>query len=397
MDYNQGSPSSTSSSSSSMLSQCLEEEKSSSFCKITCAIVGDSASGKSCLIQSLLHNNFIEDYAPTVFEVYDTQEVITDQSNDQNYAVQIKILDMGGGEEYEHMRQIVFSTVDVFLVTFDVFYGKQTLRRAKYHWIPEIRKVNDFARIILCGCKTDKGIRMKPISERRKQRMGCDELLVCSSKTRNGVSDVSKCMARFGAMNTSLSSILSLSERHSLSNSNTPRETKGATVDTTSRTRRLSISLSGAYSSFMNAIYGTAQSEQSESNAGSETTDIDKSLHIPKLPLNELKCDDHRIHRRLSMTWGGRSGPLYPMSSSPITRRRSDGSEITGHVKGYDSARQQPTQVAHSPINHSNGSMSAREAAIKDQEGVMVRSMRRLSLNLSNLFSAPNKSQETSS
>ena len=56
-------------------------------------LVGDTAVGKSCLIEMYLHNNFSDDYEPTVLDVYkgpknvDKQMVdleIHDTSGDEN-------------------------------------------------------------------------------------------------------------------------------------------------------------------------------------------------------------------------------------------------------------------------------------------------------------------------
>lgn len=383
--------------------------------KVTCAIFGESCSGKSALIHSLIHNQFQSKYTPTLFEIYTTQEIVelspsssssSTGSTDVD-AVQIEIFDFGGSEEHESMRKLVYGTVDVIVVTFDVSLGDKSLKRAKKNWVRRIRKHNTTSPLILCGCKTDQGIRISPISDRRKKRMGCDELVVCSAKTRNGVPDVSKCIARCGV--SQMSQLQSRREsqprnRKARTNESNHSVSKqdGSNVMDAKSTMSGNYFFSSVYSTFINAIYGAPEPSQQQRLA-SPSNDSDTSAttqpHIPRLPLDELHHQEHRVRNRWSMTWGGRDAALQTPLNSRITRRSSD-------LPMPKSAR---THNEHFANNHQSGtiheavdnrSMSAREEMVRGdgtgESNLVIRSMRRLSLNLSNLFGAIQTPQDTS-
>ena len=72
---------------------------------------GDTAVGKTCLIQNYMFNRFDEDYEATVLDVYRGKKQIGKQKH-----IQVEIQDCSGDDHLGVNRRIQYQDADVFLI-----------------------------------------------------------------------------------------------------------------------------------------------------------------------------------------------------------------------------------------------------------------------------------------
>ena len=115
-------------------------------------MVGDCASGKSCLIEMYLHNAFSDDYEPTVLDIY------RDTKNINKEMVELEIHDTSGDEHIASNRKVVYKEADLFLLCCNAVHRSSLDNIPK--WKAEIREVELKVPIVLLATKKDlRGIR----------------------------------------------------------------------------------------------------------------------------------------------------------------------------------------------------------------------------------------------
>jgi Ras-related C3 botulinum toxin substrate 1 len=115
---------------------------------IKCVTVGDGAVGKTCLLMSYVSNAFSGDYIPTVFDNYSANVMVNGQIKTLN------LWDTAGQEDYDRLRVLCYPSTDVFLICFSLT-SPVSMQNVRRKWVPEIRKANPTAQIVLCGTKLD--------------------------------------------------------------------------------------------------------------------------------------------------------------------------------------------------------------------------------------------------
>ncbi|CAF0825426.1 unnamed protein product [Brachionus calyciflorus] len=165
---------------------------------IKCVVVGDGAVGKTCMLISYAKNEFVGEYAPTVFD---------------NYAVTINIagetctlglFDTAGQEDYDRLRPIAYPNTNIFLVTFSVVMPN-SFENIKEKWIPEILHYCPDAPFMIVGTQTDlrtdsdtinklKKNNQKPVTPDQAVRLAKElkavKYVECSALTQEGLKDV---------------------------------------------------------------------------------------------------------------------------------------------------------------------------------------------------------------
>lgn len=112
-------------------------------------VVGDGAVGKTCLLISYTQGHFPEEYIPTVFENY-----VTKMKGPDNTVVELALWDTAGQEEYNRLRPLSYTDVDLLMVCYSVD-SKTSLLNVQELWIPEVRHFCPDTPILLVGLKSD--------------------------------------------------------------------------------------------------------------------------------------------------------------------------------------------------------------------------------------------------
>ncbi|KAG2383107.1 hypothetical protein C9374_004444 [Naegleria lovaniensis] len=119
-------------------------------------IVGDGATGKTCLLMTLMNGEFPSDYVPTVYDFYEHPcKSIPHLS--------VGFWDTAGPEEYDRLRPLSYPNTDVFYLTFSI-NSYSSFKNIPEKWIPELRRYCCNVPIILVGTKTD--LRQDPVSRK---------------------------------------------------------------------------------------------------------------------------------------------------------------------------------------------------------------------------------------
>lgn len=112
-------------------------------------IVGDGASGKTCLLRVFFEDIYPEVYVPTVFDTFKTLIEIDDKP------VKLVLWDTAGQDEYDRLRTISYRASDVVIICYSID-TPSSLINVVDKWIPEVQylcKAN--VPVILVGNKKD--------------------------------------------------------------------------------------------------------------------------------------------------------------------------------------------------------------------------------------------------
>ncbi|XP_076434776.1 rho-related GTP-binding protein RhoA-B-like [Babylonia areolata] len=112
-------------------------------------VVGDGEVGKTSLLMRYVHNEYREEYRPTIFE---NQAVPVSVHNKK---VLLSLFDTAGQEDYDYLRPLMYPETDIVLICFSV-EDRASLRNVKERWQPEVRAyLAAKVPILLVGLKTD--------------------------------------------------------------------------------------------------------------------------------------------------------------------------------------------------------------------------------------------------
>ena len=157
-------------------------------------IIGDGASGKTCLLFAFSKGKFPDRYIPTVFENY----VANLEVNGIVY--EIGLWDTAGQEDYDRLRVLSYPDTDVVLITCCVD-SPDSYECVRDKWIHEIRHFCPNVPVILVATKKDLRNDPPPYIKRELQttykegeelaeEIGAYAFLECSAKTSEGVREV---------------------------------------------------------------------------------------------------------------------------------------------------------------------------------------------------------------
>lgn len=113
-----------------------------------CVVVGDSASGKTSMIERFCSGEFSGKYDPTVFDHFSkTLEV-------DGKTINLNIWDTAGDEEYDRLRPISYGCTEIFIICCSVGSHKSLLN-VKRRWVPELNYHRPATPFILIGTKSE--------------------------------------------------------------------------------------------------------------------------------------------------------------------------------------------------------------------------------------------------
>ena len=139
---------------------------------VNVVFLGAAGVGKSSLVRRLLDREFMEDYVPTVYDVFH-KEIIND-----NGRVNFQITDMSGYYSFPPMRRIAISKSNVFVLVYEIGNSKsyEEVKRLKDEIIE--LKGDCGAGIIIVGNKTDVKTHAKKLDVEKE-----DDLIASSFTT----------------------------------------------------------------------------------------------------------------------------------------------------------------------------------------------------------------------
>jgi small GTP-binding protein len=117
--------------------------------RVSCALIGDCAIGKTCLAVSYIRKRFLPEYVKTVYEKYSSSRTVDDRE------FELALWDTTGDFHMERIRQLVYTDVGVVIVCFSLV-DPPSLQHIVSKWLPELHKYRVRAPIVLAGLKSDR-------------------------------------------------------------------------------------------------------------------------------------------------------------------------------------------------------------------------------------------------
>lgn len=163
---------------------------------VKCCVVGDCGDKRTQLVISYVQNTFPENYIATVFDNYESLQVVDGRT------VHLQLWNTVGQEEYDRLRGLSYVDTEVFLVCFSII-DRVAFQNVEIKWIPEIKLYSKKIPIILVGMEAE--YRDRPGShslvgaaeaEAVVQRLSLVKYIECSAKTQQNLSTVFEEAAR---------------------------------------------------------------------------------------------------------------------------------------------------------------------------------------------------------
>ncbi|KAM0676900.1 hypothetical protein BDAP_002491 [Binucleata daphniae] len=153
-------------------------------------LVGEGATGKTCMLEVYKSNKFPTEYIPTVVDNFRVSLVINDQK------ISLAIWDSSGQENYSAVRAITYSETEVVIICYAID-DINSFKFAQTKWYTEVRNYIPEAAIVLVGLKSDLRDTMKneelvKIEEmqRMEREMNAIFSLECSAIKNENVKEV---------------------------------------------------------------------------------------------------------------------------------------------------------------------------------------------------------------
>ncbi|XP_025404809.1 transforming protein RhoA-like isoform X2 [Sipha flava] len=111
-------------------------------------IVGDGASGKTCLLHVFFEDVYPNIYVPTVFDSFSTVIEVDGKT------VKLALWDTAGQDDYDRLRPLSYPNSDVVIVCYSID-TPGSLINVTDKWVPEVRYFCPDVPLILVGNKKD--------------------------------------------------------------------------------------------------------------------------------------------------------------------------------------------------------------------------------------------------
>ncbi|CAH2449586.1 Small GTPase of the Rho/Rac subfamily of Ras-like proteins [Komagataella phaffii CBS 7435] len=155
-------------------------------------IVGDGGCGKTCLLNVFATGTFPEAYVPTIIE-----NVVITLVTPTGQIAAVTLWDTAGQEEYDRLRPLSYSDVDVVLLCYSID-NLSTFHNVADKWYPEVAHFCPNTPIILVGTKSDMRRHQKSQphfvspqdSSQLARQMGAVMNIECSAKEVSNVNIV---------------------------------------------------------------------------------------------------------------------------------------------------------------------------------------------------------------
>jgi small GTP-binding protein len=174
--------------------------------EIKTVLVGDGATGKTCLCRTYVHGYPCMEYIPTVFDNYSFELKLPEEQ------VRLGIFDTAGQEDYDRLRPLSYVNTDVMIVSFSIG-SPASLDNVVEKWCPEVEHFVKGAHILLAGLKSDaregrkmtgkpRNLSEEPVTYTRgvevAKEIGASAYVECSSLKYQGVEQLFQVAAELG-------------------------------------------------------------------------------------------------------------------------------------------------------------------------------------------------------
>lgn len=121
--------------------------------------LGDSRTGKSCLIKRFCEKRFVSKYMQTIGIDYGTTQVYAKKSDGKTQPLKLHIFDTGGHDCFKQIREEFYVDSQAVLMTFSLD-NKQSFTNLKDYWMKELENNIDEHRrdnliIVIVATKSD--------------------------------------------------------------------------------------------------------------------------------------------------------------------------------------------------------------------------------------------------
>ena len=146
---------------------------------------------------SYTQNKFPEDYVATVFDNYESLQVVDGKT------VHLQLWDTAGQEEYDRLRSLSFPDTEVFIICFSIS-SPESLHNVETKWVPEVQPYMSGVPVLLVGTKSDfrdnpppdQQLVSKQEAEEMVKKLKLTAYVECSAKTQTNLSAVFETAAR---------------------------------------------------------------------------------------------------------------------------------------------------------------------------------------------------------
>jgi len=167
-------------------------DKANDIDTVKLVVVGDGATGKTCLLMMYSQGKFPSEYVPTVFDNYSVELDLA--INGQTKTIELGLWDTAGQEEYDRLRPLSYRNTDIFLVVFAVD-SDASYSNVKTKWVPELKHYSPEIPYVMVATKVDlRSTSASAISGAKGQQLanevGALAYLECSARTNTNVKGV---------------------------------------------------------------------------------------------------------------------------------------------------------------------------------------------------------------
>ena len=102
---------------------------------LKCVLLGETAVGKTCLIDRFVNNKFKPNFVSTMVGCYSSKDIFYEKLNRK---IKFEIWDTAGQEDYRSINKIFYQNASVAILVFDIT-RKGTFEELKNYWYREVR------------------------------------------------------------------------------------------------------------------------------------------------------------------------------------------------------------------------------------------------------------------
>ena len=102
---------------------------------IKCVLLGESAVGKSSLINRFIHGTFKQEFLPTIAGCYSSKDIYYEKAKRK---IKYEIWDTAGQEKYRSINKIFYQDAAVVILVYDIT-RKDSFEALKNYWYTEVK------------------------------------------------------------------------------------------------------------------------------------------------------------------------------------------------------------------------------------------------------------------